>query len=304
MSMIDLVLNNPVVFGFHENIESEQEAIKIICNAKSQGSTLQKASFVLIENHQAVLKLLKLGMRSPAIKLAKDLLHNAEWNQHYEIAMSVANILERNAYLTQNIEEVELYKNLYRDYLDLFQLEYQGHAIYGEMLYNYERGLPLDHKDIIANLKVIKRKTKGASCISDYYYYQCLLMLNQDNNAVYESICQEAIEYFEGLYLKHTTLISIFLNKLISCYISRSKFIEAEALINFHIGKNSPGSFGWNKLMHSMIITYAGQNDYVRALLCCDKVMSQERFASLADIDKLEWVNMKKNLTHELVSVR
>jgi hypothetical protein len=304
MSMIDVVLNNPVVFGFHENIESEQEAIKIICNAKSQGSTLQKASFILIENHQAVLKLLKLGMRTPAIKLAKDLLHNAEWNQHYEIAMSVANILERNAYLTQNIEEVELYKSLHRDYLDLFQLEYQGHAIYGEMLYNYERGLPLDHKDIIANLEVIKRKTKGASCISDYYYYQCLLMINQYNHDVYERICQKAIEYFEGLYLKHTTLISIFLSKLINCYISSSKFIETEALINVHLDKTTPGSTPWNKLMHSKIISYAGQNDYVRALLCCDEVIAQERFASLADIDKLEWTKMKKNLAEELVAVR
>lgn len=302
--MIEVVRNNPSIFGFHDEINSVQDAIKIICNVKSQGSSLQKASFSLIENHQAVLKLFKLGMRAPAVKLAKSLLQSAEWNQHYEIAMSLAKLLQKNAYLTQNMQEVDRYKNLYHNYFDLYQLEYLGHSIYGEMLYNYERGLAIESKDILANLEVIKRKTKGASCISDYYYYQCLLMINDEDPIQYESISREAIIYFEGLYLQHSTLISIFLSKLIDCYLKADKYIESEALIKVHLDKTIQGSTPWHKLMNALIRTYSANTEYTKALIACDKVLALDSFPSLTELDRLEWRKLKKELTEELIKVR
>ena len=92
MSMINTVRKFPDVFFYpHDNI-TEEEAIRLIAQTKSKGSTLQQESFRLMESHLAVRKLFQLGLRKEAVKLAQDVIHNADWFQHFDSYLHSYNI--------------------------------------------------------------------------------------------------------------------------------------------------------------------------------------------------------------------
>lgn len=299
--MQNLIQKFPDVFFYpHENI-SEEEAIRVIAQTKSKGSQLQKESFHLMESHLAVRKLFQLGLRKDAVKLAQDVIHNADWFQHFDIAQNICKLLVRNAYLTEDLEEIRLYDQMHKHYTEIIQLEYDSQIIYGDLLYNYERGLPIEKQDIINNLSIIKKKLRTTNCMIYYYYYQCLLMLAEDHE--YEKTCLEAIEYYDNLYFLHTAFISIFIGKLINHYLDTEQLVSAEALIVKHLPKCEEGSNSWFRFKKTLIDLNFKTGNIPFALRTCDGVMENANFSGLSEQDQQEWIVLKEQLKEALIRV-
>ena len=207
----------------------------------------------------------------------------------------------RNAYLTEDLEEIRLYDEMYKHYTEIIQLEYESQIIYGDLLYSYDRGLPIEKEDILRNLMIIKRKLKTTNCMIYYYYYQCLLMLADDTS--YEEICEEAIEYYDNLYFLHTAFISIFIGKLINHYLNTEKLVSAEALIVKHLPKCETGSNSWFRFNRTLIDLNYKKREFPKALRLCDEVMSNSNFKGLSNQDQDEWAALKQQMMEELVRV-
>ncbi|MDF1695230.1 MAG: hypothetical protein P1U56_05335 [Saprospiraceae bacterium] len=301
MSMVITVKKFPEAFPCDIENLTERDAIRIIAQTKSKGSKLQKDSFQLMESHLAVRKLFQMGLRNEAVKLAEDVIHNADWFQHFDIAQNICKLLVRNAYLTEDLEEIRLYDQMYKHYTEIIQLEYDSQIIYGDLLYNYERGLPVEKQDILRNLSLIKRKMKTTNCMIYYYYYQCMLMIAEDNE--YENICLEAIEYYDNLYFLHTSFISIFINKLINHYLKTDNLISSEALIHKHLPKCEEGTGTWFRYQRALIDLNSKQDNLPQALRLCDKVLETPKFKGLTKQDQEEWNVVKEQLKETLVRV-
>ena len=300
MSMISTIRNYPEVFDCNLDSYTEEEAIRLIAQSKSRGSKLQQDSFYLMESHLAVRKLFQLGLRKEAVALAQDVIHNADWFQHFNIAQDICKLLVRNAYLCEDLDEINLYDKMYKHYTEIVQLEYESQIIYGDLLYNYERGLPIEKPDILNNLMVIKQKLRTTNCMIYYYYYQCLLMLADDEE--YENICIEAIEYYDNLYFLHTTFISVFIVKLINSYLEKDELIKSESLIQRHLPKCEEGSTPWFRYQRISINLNHKKGDIPKALRLCDSVLSNSKFESLSKQDQEEWTVLKEQMKEALIA--
>jgi len=298
--MIDTIRKYPGVFSQDLVQSTDNEAIRIIAQVKSKGSKLQQDSFYLMESHLAVRKLFQLGLRKEAVALSQDVIHNADWFQHFNIAQDICKLLVRNAYLVEDLEEIRLYDEMYKHYTEIIQLEYESQIIYGDLLYNYDRGLPIEKQDILNNLSVIKQKLKTTNCMIYYYYYQCLLMLAEEDER--KDVCMEAIDYYDNLYFLHTAFISIFVGKLINYYLDSEDLVRSEALILKHLPECEEGGSPWFRFKRTLVDLNFKKGNIPQALRYCDYVIATPKFKGLSSQDQNEWNIVKEQLKEALIN--
>ena len=72
MGVIRIIKENPEVFNTQVDKEyTEEEALRLIASAVSQGSELQKSISLIRDAYQAVWRLIDFGFRETSVKIAE-----------------------------------------------------------------------------------------------------------------------------------------------------------------------------------------------------------------------------------------
>lgn len=291
MGVINIVKSYPELFGKAGETIDEEDAWRKIASVQNNGSYIEKISFTVYNQFNAVCNLFHLGLRDEAVELAMEVLKYAEKYQYFAIAQQLYKRLIEDSFLQQDVISVHKYNLLYRKYSDVVELEYQAQLMYGELNYNHNRGLESNEIEIIRGLNQIEEKLPFDSLTYHYYYHSCQLILASENE--YEGKLQNAIKYFESLFYNHNSYLSSFVIKLVLHYQKNGNYKEAEVLLSSHLKRCKEGSTMWFKYMKTTCLLYLSAGEMIKAKNCSNVVVESEKFQNLSERDRAEWIQFQ-----------
>lgn len=287
MGVIRIIKNYPRVFNTQMDKEyTEEEGLRLIASAISQGSELQKDISLIRDTYQAVWRLVDFGFRKTSIEIAEKLVPQAVWHQKYSIAQDMCEELETYYSIFGNFELMNKYAALYKRYKDIRDYEYEAKKMYNEVVYRHKRGLPVETDKVISFLLELKNKLPKDNLCYHYIFFECKSLICE--GAQLENLYLEAIDYFESLYFNHSTYISVFIKHLIEFYTSNNQLIKAKSIIASKVNKYETGSTPWFRFMKVYANFLANQNDDL-VIDITNEVTSHPKYSELPEDNKIEW---------------
>ncbi|MEM9549124.1 MAG: hypothetical protein AAGA77_24265 [Bacteroidota bacterium] len=287
MNVLEIIAKYPEVFNAKHKEYTEEEAISLIASCPIKGNEFHKAYFFIIESYAAFSKLLRLGLRKPAIQLGKNLLERSVWYQQYEIAALVCKQLCQHHYLFEDKETALQYHEKFKLYRKIENLESESEMLYNELIYNTLTTGNVNKAHILKSLEGIKSKIELDSCIYRYYYYQCNSLIT--SGEMHKKWCVEAVDYFENLYFQHEGFLNIFRKNLIRYYNDHGEYAASEAYLKKCFESVVIYSRSWFILKFYEIDLYIKKEDYTRADELMRHVVNHPTYQSFAEMEKKEW---------------
>ncbi len=287
MGAIKIVKEYPEIFGKIGDTIEEEDAWRIIASVQGRGSEVEKVSLLAYKKFNAVHNLFQLGLRDEAVNLAREALQFGVKYQVYAVAQQLCRFLVEDSLLGNDITTVLEYDQLYREYTEMIELEYQAKLIYGELIYNQNKGMKVNETDIIKCLGQIEEKLPFDSLTYHYYYHSCIILLAVDGE--YERQLLVAIHHFENFYYNHNSYLSSFVIKLVIHYQKEEKYEEAEDLITSQLKRCKAGCTVWFKYMKTACILYLSMGEMKKSKDCIESVFKNNRFQGLPERNKMEW---------------
>ena len=294
MSVLKIIYKYPEVFNPLRKNYTEEEAISLIASCPSKGNEFQKAYFIITDSYAAFRKLLKLGLRMPAIELGKNLLERSVYYQQYEVAALVSKQLCQHYYLFEDKETALKYNEKYELYRKIENLEYESEMLYNELIYDTTTTGSINKSHITMGLEGIKSKLVLDSCIYKYFYYQCNRLITTGEE--HKNWCLEAIDYFENLYFRHEGFLNIFRKILIRYYNNNAQYEASQAFLNHCFASVVLYTRSWFILMFYQIDLHIKVDDFTSASLELEKIFEHPKYKAFNDMEKKEW-----NLLHTLI---
>ncbi len=287
MGVINIVKEYPEVFGKVGETIDEEDAWRIIASVQSHGSKIERNTFLVYNQFNAVCNLFHLGLRDKAVELALEVLIYAVKYQYYEIARQLCKLMVEDSFLNHDIDSVHKYNLLYREYSEIVELEYKAKLIYGELIFNHNKGIEINEIDVIRSLDQIRDKLPFDSLTYHNYYHSCQIILASESE--YEGRLQNAIRYFENLYYSHNSYLSPFVIKLVLHYQKLGQNNEAKILINSHLKRSKEGSTTWFKYMQTACLLYLSSGEMKMSKDCIERVFGNDKYQYLSKKEKEEW---------------
>lgn len=287
MGVFNIVKEYPEVFGKVVEIIDEKDAWRIIASVQSHGSTIEEDSISVYIQFNAIYNLFQIGLRDEAVELALELLKNSIESQYFEVAQKLCKLLVEDSFLMDDIDSAQKYDQLYRKYSEITELEYDAKFIYGELLFNHDKGIESNEIEIIRAFSQIKEKLSFDNLTYHYYYHSCLLILASESE--YEERLQNAIGYFENLCYSHDYYLSPFVIKLVLHYQKVGRNNEAKNLLEKHLKRCKNGSTTWFKYMKTACLLYFSSDEMIMAQDCIERVLESDKFQDLSEKEKEEW---------------
>jgi len=230
MRVLKIIQANPEVFNKDQSKSySEKEAIRILASMDCSGNEVQNEIFDIRQTHSAIFNLMDLGYRNTAVELATKLIPRSEQFHQFKIAQDLCDLLITHFYQEGNPDAIQIYKTLYDKYTLLISGEHLSKILFGKAIQNYKYEVPINKVELTLILNSIQSKLPYDTVWYHYYYYQCKsLMLG---NEVLEQTYLDAIAYFEGLYLQHSSFIRFFCEGLVQFYKDKNALDKAEKII-------------------------------------------------------------------------
>ncbi len=287
MGVIKIIKDYPEVFNTKMDKEyTEEEGLRLIASAISQGSDLQKNISLIRDTYQAVWRLVDFGFRKTSIEIAERLVPQAVWHQKYSIAQDMCEELEKYYSLFGDFESMNKYAALYQRYKDIRDYEYEVKKMYNKVVYRHKRGLPIDTDKVISFLLELKHKLPKDNLCYHYIFFECKSLVCE--GAALENLYLEAIDYFESLYFNHSTYVGIFTKHLIGFYTADGQSVKAKALIESKIDKYEMGSTPWFRFMMIYANFLANQNDKL-VLDITNTATNHPKYNELPEDNRIEW---------------
>lgn len=273
---------------------TQEEAISLIASSSSKGNEFEKASFIITDSYSAFQKLLKLGLRNPAIELGINLLERSVWYQQYEVAALVSKYLCEHFYLFENKETALQYNEKYKLYRKIEDLEWESEMLYNELIHDTLTSGSINKVHILKSLEGIKQKLVLDSCLHKYYYFQCNSLITE--GAEHKDWCLQAIDYFENLYFRHDGFLNIFRKNLIRYYNNNGEYEASQAFLDQCLPTVVLYSRPWFILMFYQIDLHIKTENIEAAREEITKIFDHPKYKAFSEQEKIEW-----NSLHELI---
>lgn len=292
MNVLKIIYRYPEVFKPLDQNYTEDQAISLIAACPSKGNEFHKAYFTITDSYAAFRKLLKLGLRKPAIELGKNLLNRCVWYQQYEVAALVSKHLCQHYYLFKDKETALQYNEKFTLYRKIENLESESEMLYNELIYHTTTTGSINKSHILKSLEGIKLKLELDSCIYKYYYYQCNSLITTGDE--HKKWCLEAIDYFENLYFMHEGFLNIFRKNLIRFYNNNFEFEASQAFLNQCFESVVIYTRSWFILMFYQIDLHIKVRDFVVASNEIEEVFKHPKYMAFNDLEKKEWESLSE----------
>lgn len=260
--------------------------LKISYLNESQGSKLQKISFELQEELASINKFIYMGLRSAAKSQFKKTLKKALKFQNYEVARSISLIIvEDCVFYGKEKEQKEAVKNY--EYINtICDQENEIKFIYGDLIkYSVvSEEVKLKYKSLLND---ITGRLKFDTFLFHYYFYSIELIICDD--LIYESKCNEAIEYFTKLWFNHSAYICIFRVRLLNYKISKGDYVKSKLIVTALMEDHRPFSYHWYlyALTYVRVLLYSG--DTQEAYRWYQKVVKSRNYITLPKENRIAW---------------
>jgi len=286
--ILKAITDHPEAFEMNLAEEiSTDELLQIIYSAKKLGTSIQQNSMTITKLYFGWLVLVKLGLRGVAIPLGDDLLKSYNWNNHYQFAADICNILMKHNFMFDNLIEAEKYERMFKEYRDIYNLEAEMETLYCKIIYKNDHGIHIDKTSINMDLEEIESRLKFDSCKYHYYYYQCQCILNEGED--FEKWCLIALSYFKNLYFKHEIYYNIFIKKLYTYYLSIDNYLKVYLEIPKYFNETKQGSKSWFRFQFiyiSALINLVKVEDAFKEMTLCQ---SLKTYKNLSEAHQEEW---------------
>jgi len=292
MSVLKIIKEYPHVFKTRKIEYTEEEAFRLIATCASKGSDLQQGVFFLLDMHGAFMRLYRLGLREPAVPLAKRLIKLAAFYQEFNIAAQACKYLSSHFHEYEDLETSKKYTQLYREYISNEQEEFEARILMDEVLYSHKHGISLDINAVRESFYLVKDKLHYESVKYHYYYYQCMCILSEGDQ--FEWSCEEAILYFKKTYFKHTTYLNIFRNELISHLISNNELKRARHFLEEAIAASNKKNKSWFLPIYNMTELLIKEGNLSEASTYYAMAVNDERFPAFTIDEKIRWEYLKE----------
>ncbi len=268
----------------------EKKIIKIVSLVESKGSDIQKIRFNIHRSYTAMYHMFMLGLRVPAVALAKQTLKQAVKYHDYTTARNICKLLVRHYGTFGNKKIQQKYIDKYAQITSIVDLEYECELKHSNLVHEMKRNdISVDTRENTEKwVNSITSKLELESTGFYHYYYQIKLKLCSDQE--YEEVCLEAIDYFESLHFNHSAFISIFKNRLLLHKLQKGDFrIKTISAIKFLIENVEKFSTSWYRYARSLMKIYLNRGDYIEASKWIAKVKGSKKYRNIPKSHKNEW---------------
>lgn len=297
MTVKNLVLSHPAIFGVHPADLSDADYLNIVASCRSRGSSIQQMAFYIADGFAACTKLFALGLNVSAVELSKHIVSLASDYHRYSVVAELSKRLQRHFYKYEDLQTARLYEEKYERSQKADALEYEAQKLYLEVIYNYKHGLRVDKNKVLTSMRLINNRLPVDSCEYHYYFYQCRSILADKTE--FPKVCAEAVAYFENLYFNHSAYILIFKCKLVSFYLEAGELELAKLQLNTVFEIVQPNSARWLDAMYLKIQLLRKSSKADKALRAYKKVAQSEIFKELPADHITEWHQLGGELSTE-----
>lgn len=217
-----------------ESLKGKMYALEIF---SSKGNSIQRAKSKIFRQLTVVKSFELRGYSSGMYYLALECLDSALFYQMYDIASELSRILGNHYFRCGNAIEGNIRYDDCKKYNSLNQLEIEAEFRFYKTIHLVDSGCQLNDnlkKEVYHMTSLVK--TNKDSHRLHFFYYMLKVMI-EDEIVGKIKICKSALDYFENLFFRHSTIISIFRKKLVIQYIELGKFALAENIANFQISE-------------------------------------------------------------------
>lgn len=225
---------------------------RIVTVSISKGSEMQKDAFELMDDYNAMMKLLYTGYYKASMHLAETLLNRAIKFQNYFLAKSICLLLLKT-YGTHQPARRKKYVDKYDELEITCHVEYKSILLFTDLVsWEIEGDITEEQRAFVTqNIENLKLKLPYDSIVYHYYYYQ--IQLKVCEKAEYEKWCREAVDHFEGLWYKHTYYVSLFRNRLMDFYLRTGEYAKAELNLITLLDDTKDYSIAWYRFAITFI---------------------------------------------------
>lgn len=274
-----------------------REIIEKICKLDVDGSDAQNRYIENLNAHSAVLKLVTLGYRKEAKKIALYCFENSTQNFNLKFAREMAEFLMNHEFKFGSLAEATEWEQHYLDLDKTIRAQARAKRMYGTVLNNYMMGLTLPKEDIIRMVRSLEENIKYDSVWYLYYYYQIKSLLYKGKEL--ENMILEAIAVFEKRYIKHSNFVVIFKMELINYYKANKDYERALKTANEAISITEKNTIPYLNIMYELTDLYTDMEDYQSAMSVYKKALESSIFKSIAIEVKMKWQLLYKRIIAE-----
>ncbi len=274
-----------------------KEVIKKICSLDIERSEAQKRYIENLDAHSAVLRLVTLGYREEAKKIARHCYNNSRENYNLKFAREMAEFLMNHEYKFGSLLEAKEWEQRYLELDKIIRAQIKAKRMYGKVLNNYMMGLSMPRKDIKKMLQTLKENFKYDSVWYLYYYYQIKSVLLEGKEL--ESMILEAVAIFEKRYIKHSNFVVIFKMELINYYKHVNDYDRAIKLVEEANSLTKINTIQYMNVSFVHIELLSDMSDYTSAWRIYNENIEYPMFKQLPSEQKIKWELLYKRIMEE-----
>jgi len=275
-----------------------RDAIRKIINLDIERNDAQKRYINNLDAQHAVLKLVTLGYREEAKKIAKLCFTNSTQNHNLKIAREMAEFLMNHEYKFGSLSEAENWEQHYLELDKTVRAQIKAKRMYGTVLNNYMMGLTLPKEDLKEMVDNLESNIKYDSVWYLYYYYQIKSLLYEGKEL--EQMLKDAITLFERRYIRHSNFVVAFKIELINYYRSNKEFAKAAVLIKEAISITTKDTVPFLNIKYIQTELFTDMGEYEKAVINYHEVKKSSIFPSISEERKMKWEILYRRITEEM----
>jgi len=274
-----------------------REIIKKISRLDIDKNESQKRYIENLDAQSAVLKLVTLGYRKEAKKIALHCYQNSSQNFNLKFAREMAEFLMNHEFKFGSLSEAIEWERHYLDLDKTIRAQARAKRMYGIVLNNYMMGLTLPKEDIMRMVRNLEENIKYDSVWYLYYYYQIKSLLFEGKGL--ENMILKAISVFEKRYIKHSNFVVIFKMELINYYKDNKDFDRALKVVKETLSITSKDTIPFLNIEFIQIEIITDMGNYEYAISNYQKAIERPLYKSFPLEQKMKWQLLHKRIIEE-----
>jgi len=286
--------------SFLDNLPKDcttKEVIKEIINLDIDTNDAQKRYIENLDAQSVVLKLVTLGYREEAKKVALQCFQNSKENFNLKFAREMAEFLMNHEFKFGSLLEAQKWERLYIELNSTISAQIRAKRMYGTVWNNHMMGLTLPREDILSMVNDLEENIKYDSTWYLYYYYQIKSLLYEGKDL--ENMLLEVIAVYEKRYIKHTNFIVIFKIELINYYKDNMDYDRALKVVKEALAITNPDTIPYLNISYKQIDLYANMGNYTSAIANYKNVIESPIYKSIPEDHKMRWELLYERILEE-----